>query len=319
MSTKIRLEELEGNRWIPSTHDRRYNCIFCEDDKYHMYVSIAKRMYHCFKCEASGPLQIEDKRNLLNYEKALSDWFIESQISDIQRGTYPIKESAKVIKSLPRSVPVLNKWKGEDGILVNLGDYALEYLQNKRGLTPKEIFSNYIYKSVDKTGIYSGCIIFPVNHGLDMDADSVDYFVCRKINPKEGESKYINAPWPKEGTLYYPANPKRSDILVICEGAFDAIRTARVANAVALLGKKATTQQLENIISLVKYPWNNAPRDIRILLDPEAFSNAVKLKFELMAMAEQMQYMPMITINTLPRGVDPGSASVDTLKEALGL
>jgi len=322
VSTKIRLEELEGNKFIESAHDRRYNCIFCEDDKYHMYISTTKMVYHCFKCEASGKL-IDSSKSIDNYEESLRRWFNKEDleeatyITDIARGTYPTKKSAKIIKSLPRSVLVLSKWKGEYKILT-LDPYT-NYLQDKRGLTIEEIFTNSIYKSRDMTGVYSGCIIFPVWSGINKNDAEVDYFVCRKIKPKEGESKYINAPWPKDGILYSPANQKKSSILVVVEGAFDAIRTARVANVVALLGKKATTQQLEAIINRVKYPWNNAPKEIRILLDPEAFSSAVKLQLELRTMSELMGWVPYIQICTLPRGVDPGSASEKLLKEALGL
>jgi hypothetical protein len=313
---------MEGNSWIPSSHDRRYHCIFCEDDKYHLYISISKQVYHCFKCEASGKLEVEEKNSLSNYEKIINEWFNEGLVSDVDRGTYP----KEVIKTLPRCHPSWIRHVGYDRVF---------YYLIKRGLTPEEIHQNGIMESKDRDGIYSGTAIFPVWNGIIKDDAEVDYFVCRKINPREGESKYINAPWPKEGTLYQPfitpyvsrgnilSSNQWGNILVICEGAFDAIRIARVAMSAALLGKKATTQQLEKIINLVKYPWNNALKEIKkeimILLDPEAFSNAVKLQLELRAMGEQMGYVSFIKICTLPRGKDPGSSSEKLLKEALGL
>lgn len=51
-------------RWV-RTDEFRINCVFCNDQKYHLYINISKKVFHCFKCNMSGV--ITDNLQLFNF------------------------------------------------------------------------------------------------------------------------------------------------------------------------------------------------------------------------------------------------------------
>lgn len=293
----IKLSELTGKRWIEAKAEKRYCCIFCEDDKFHMYVNTEKMLYHCFKCGEAG--RIFKESTLEDFSSKLDKLVNET------KGVFEGIETKVTLKTLPRCLRLDR---------ISNKEHTLSWLYLKsRGVTMEEAIRSRAHESIDRTGIYSNTVIFPLYNEEGM----LDYFVCRKIKPKNGEPKYVNAPWPKNGALYTQLSKSPSKSLVIVEGIFDAIRVSRVSNVVALLGKKATKEQLENIIKRVKYPWNGEPRDITIMLDVDAFGHAVKLKLELQHMGALKGYIPAISIASLPGSSDPGSASADEIMEAI--
>jgi DNA primase len=144
------------------------------------------------------------------------------------------------------------------------------------------------------------------------NGNNMEYFVCRKIKPKNGESKYINAPWPKKGTIYKILSQNRQlKRVIVVEGPIDTIKASRVGYAAGLLGKKATREQLDEINRYAT--WNDCV-EIFILLDPDAFSFAVKLKMELDVICESRM---IVRVGIIPVGKDPGSMNTQEFESVI--
>jgi DNA primase (bacterial type) len=226
----------------------RLNCPNCDDTTKHMYINITRTLWYCFKCGKGGKVQYQNQEpNLEAFDNEL-------------RTKFDATIKPNVIKSLP-----INDMARNHG-------YAHEYLI-KRGVTDGEMIKYSIRASLEKTGPYKNSIIFP----MFGEKDWLDYFVCRKYD--NSKPKYVNAPWSKDDTLFEAHAINTDDRVknpwVICEGIFDALAIRRVGyNAVALLGKTATSQQLKTLIMFKQF---------LIYLDEDAFSQAINLKLQLNA------------------------------------
>jgi transcription elongation factor Elf1 len=90
-------QDLYNQEFRSTKGETRYNCIYCSDTKFHMYVNISKGVFHCFKCGAKGIY--------VNREKIEE---IDNFTSKIQR--YKKKEeiinfhNEKLVKSLPITI-----------------------------------------------------------------------------------------------------------------------------------------------------------------------------------------------------------------------
>jgi len=261
----------------------RICCPFCEDIKFHCYVNLNKNVYHCFKCESSGKVTPSTSSTLDASLKTLRRY---RDTSTIFVDTWN-KNKDKIVRTLPRCKPVQ-----EDSIYER-------YLLG-RGLTREEIETNHLQESLDSYGTFSNSIIFPVPYYLP---ENITYFVCRKLR---GEPKYVNAPWKKGNILYVPkwTYPQiKSKFTVVCEGPFDAIRIARVAPSYALLGKRATPEQLDLMLTAARFPWI-------ILLDRDAFVYALRLQLEIISKGGRAVVAQL-------KKKDPGESTEAEIKEVL--
>jgi hypothetical protein len=270
--------------------EKRYCCLFCDDTKYHLYVNLGKKVFHCFKCDARG--KVIDS----NTTKNLSSTISHSKVSSVLGTTKAGIESTtkKIIKNLPRNTKILSS-------------ISKNYL-SKRGISPVQARYYGIRESLE-THMNKRSIIFPVEARED---DSCEYYVERLLEPLPGSSKYRNAPWSKEGTVYFVEPPKigDDDILVICEGCFDAISIARQYYACGLLGKSATHKQIDTILG---YDFQY----IVIMLDPDAPTNALKLRADLMTRRFVRNKRVFVAQATLSCDSDPGDATEAQIKEAV--
>lgn len=274
-----------------SSGEYRFNCTFCSDTGYHLYVNKAKRVYHCFKCSAKGKLTLKqnDLYQLLDdYDKVTLDTPI-----------YNTKDS-KIIKSLPRCTSVNRVRKRDKDSYTILRSKANDYLMNVRGLTSNEVDKNNLKVTIDESGIYSNGIVFPVG-----TAKETEYFVVRRMS---GDPKYVNAPWPKGGAMFKSKSYTRSPVpaIFICEGVFDAIRLARMGTSYALLGKEASIEQIRRLVGY--------SGQIVIALDPDAESYAMKLKLRLLSEGQSIGKKMKIMILNVPSS-DPGELDREQLQE----
>lgn len=290
-------------------------CPFCNDDKFHCYVNLKKEVYHCFKCEASGPvIGLKTTPSM----KTLKEAFEEAQK---KVGVDLAKAEKKVIRSLPRCKTLMGfKPIGIDPYY----HLAWNYVRTRK-LTTDEVQGNQIHFSLDNHGPTSNSIIFPIyKHG----EDDLEYYVCRKTDNRKGYAKYINAPWPKKSVLFRPWTypvPRMQTVpssIIVVEGIFDAINLQRAVNTFesvgvklptvyALLGKKATHEQIARITKPNGSSGSRATPHITILLDPEAFTHAVRLKMEMHSYPDRSA---LIKIAMLQEG-DPGSAPLKDLQD----
>jgi hypothetical protein len=245
----------------------RYNCPNCDDTGKHLYVNL-DNLWYCFKCGRGG--------------KVLANQITEPSIENfrvhIENKVNPEMSVNRIVKSLPlhraiHASPDDYKYREEFPLT------AVTYLF-ERGITKDELITHDISISLEKNGPYRNSIIFPV-YSMFPQRHTLEYFVCRKYDGTK--PKYTNAPWPKDNTLFI-ADANRGGPnypWVICEGIFDALAVCRVGyNALALLGKTPTSQQLKRLAEKDRY---------LIYLDDDAFSNAINLKLQLGALGTKSQ------------------------------
>lgn len=276
--TQITEEYLKSiaTRLTPYKSEVRICCPFCTDDNFHMYVNTNKKVYHCHKCEASGKMKdVMTMDDAINFSKKIGDILSSTPVTIKVPLMYETKPTdLKKIRTLPHSSQI---WKEK-----------LYYQQAQNYLLGRGIDSSLqreldIKVSKETSGIYKNTVIFPI-YELNKDEDDADlkYFVCRRYD--KTEPKYINAPWPKEDTLFqFGDNQYKTPFnAIIVEGIFDAIAIGQSGyNAIALLGKKATGQQLNRLDK----PNRDGSRPcFGIYLDHDAFTHAIELKLQFSAM-----------------------------------
>jgi DNA primase len=257
----------------------RTNCPYCSDERRHLYINTDKKLFICFRCNATGVF-------VPNYT---TDWESDTKFQlELYGSDSRDSKLESIVKTLPRSAGIINT----DGYM---------YLR-QRGLSYEEIKTYGFRSATDHSGLFSKTVILPINLKPD---DTCDYFVCRKYDGKE--PKYIHAPWPKDGTLFYAGDfPVVDKSLIITEGPFDAIKVARLGHPVcALLGKIATREQID-----VLSKYNN----LIIMLDPDAWTSAIKLKLQL-RLASNRDGQSIIVVNLNQR--DPGDSTEDEIAHVL--
>lgn len=116
------------------------------------------------------------------------------------------------------------------------------------------------------------------------------------------EPKYLNMPGRHPlYVLEYPC----SDRMVLVEGAFDAMKVHLAGFDVVGLGGKALARYLlPDLLAL-------RARSYVVALDGDALGAALRLKSQLSAYADEVR------VARLPEGEDPGSMSIEALREAL--
>jgi DNA primase len=280
----LRWKDLKDLSHKVTAAEYRFNCIFCptDDMEYHLYVNRHKGVYHCFRCGAKGVLREGErfKEGIEYYDDKIKR--IGEGIPDNDNGS-----QAKEIKSLPLCRPFSSTNPK------TISSIYREYLSTRR-ISVERARANHIRFSIERTGIYKNCLVIPIG-----DIDSPQYFVCRKVD--YSEPKYINAPWKKGSVLYTPLVHVKSLFTVICEGVFDALRIAKVARPVALLGKEANRAQIERLIA-------SKTKHFIICLDPDAQTYAMKLAVNLKGGDKRVSIVDL-------RNTDPGDCPSKRLKE----
>lgn len=256
--TLIHELELKGDIAKAPGNEIRINCTNCDDTRYHMYVNLKKRLYHCFKCGVKGKL-LDDNEVVINIKE-----FNRTVDSFLYGGMNKV-DIKKTIKNLPSCTN-------------DLDSIATRYL-NERGVLDFIQNQNIDVKiSIDNEGKYTNTLIFPIwidgiYHSNDPnDPTGLKYFVARRYKYSLANlAKYINAPWPKGDTLYQLEVNGSKDIVIV-EGIFDALSIGAIGhNAIALLGKEITSEQLKFLA------YNFRDYNFAIYLDQDAFKYAVDL------------------------------------------
>jgi len=255
----------------------RINCPECDDTKYHCYCNLQKMLYHCFKCGASGKIVDKKETSASTFDK------VREQISNsITKMHHDIISSVNIevitpnnpVKTLPHSDLILeNKPEMKDTYYLRESHKAFRYLLN-RGVKEDEMNKFGIRVSLEKHGRYANTIIFPI---YEINAkDELKYFVCRKYDGTT--PKYINAPWPKEDSVFMTGGFIQARVMVITEGIFDAIAVSKIHGfqGLAILGKQLTNKQLKLI--------SENRSSVLIYLDEDALLHAVNMKMQLDAL-----------------------------------
>lgn len=258
------LEKKLGEVTVTSNPDEwKAECPFCESNA--LAINIAKRVYHCWKCEESGSLRKLLGRGVPKIEGA------GKRKRRVHKDYAPPGE-LRSLSSLPRESEV---WL---------------YLQN-RGFDPIKLerlfgISYCISGAPFAGGVFNttGTLVIPVvERGVDLawqcrllyDVDEIDDTMVPYMGWKydTDKKKYVKPPkyftmpgFDKGLKLFNYDNAKKFGFVVVTEGAFDAMSVGRCA--VAAFGKGITDEQ---IALLREWPV------VVLLLDPDAESDQERL------------------------------------------
>lgn len=258
------LERKLGDVTITSNPDEwKTECPFCGGSA--LAINVAKRVYHCWKCEESGSLRKLLGRGVPRIEGA------GRRKRRVHKDYAPPGE-LRSLSSLPRESEV---WL---------------YLLN-RGFDPirmERLFgiSYCISGAPFAGGVFNttGTLVIPVvEHGVDVawqcrllyDVDEIDEamvpYMGWKYDSEKGKyvkpPKYFTMPGFDKGLkLFNYDSAKRFPFVVVTEGAFDAMSVGGCA--VAAFGKGLTDEQ---IALLREWPV------VVLLLDPDAGSEQERL------------------------------------------
>lgn len=214
--------------------DLQVQCPFCSSNssKFHMHISIAKNVVHCFKCGYGGSwIKFIMDTTKLSYAQALGELYVVPRIREdisetlIKELKTKSIESSKTNLKLPTDFQLL---KDSNSTAVQ---QAVKYLTN-RGFKKRDW---EFYNIGICMASHPMRVVIPVEDG---------YYQARAI-PKWLEPKYIN---PKSEARHYIFNSgalELYDEVVICEGAFSAMAVGR--NAIALIGKELTQEKLDRL------------------------------------------------------------------------
>lgn len=201
----------------------RFNCIFCDDETYHLYVNLSKRVYHCFKCGSKGKTNVNP-----GVVQSTHLEYVPAKKSEENKRSY--------FHKLPKPVYDL------------LTPAATRYLIN-RGIKESDISRHKIY-AAHPSSIYFGRLIIPCNTFRGF----ADYYVARAytkllfpkyLNPISNKGLFISPPLQDE----YHDQLWADDEVVIVEGPFDYLKASRHGPCVALLGKTLSLEAARGIVS----------------------------------------------------------------------
>lgn len=264
-----------------NTREVRFNCPYCGDEEYHLYVNVVKRVWFCQRCNAKG------KTNIIGPA-------IESiHFTSIDK---PEKLDDVVPIKLPRA------YRSPEGDFLTKA--AFSYLK-QRDIRESDVRWHKIYCAAVNT-IYFGRLIIPCN----ARAGHCTYFTARAYT-KLHYPKYLNPPNAKSILFHSPVRQDyipydtywEEDEVVLVEGPVDYIKTARHGNTIALLGKTLSNMQARVICST----YNR----VYIMLDQgnrEALA-AIQL-------ADMLRVHTEVKILQCPKK-DPGEMTPENFKELM--
>lgn len=200
----------------------RINCPYCQDESYHLYINLKKKVFHCFRCGIGGKtnVDIENVNNL---------YLNESNQGESFQPTLDIR--------LPKAI--------EGKFTMR----AVKYLA-RRGILESDTTRHGIYCATTKSRYFGRIII-----GSGIRGNACSYFVARAYT-SIGFPKYLNPPGSKGRGFFSPKEPDKYqrqywpiNELMIVEGPFDYLKASRHGPTLALLGKELMPQIARQIVS----------------------------------------------------------------------
>lgn len=198
-----------------------FHCPSCQHHNNKLTVNLDKSVYNCWHCglkgrsfvyllRLAGAIKPNQYRNLFEEDKKNSDI---DNLFDEQRDV----EEKKTLSLPSKYQPLFNN--------VNKMFFqpAVNYLIN-RGVQKDDFIRYDIHYSIGDQRV-----LFP---SYD-DAEQLNYYVCRSINPAE-KIKYKNAQTSKRGVIFNEHLVEWDKEVYLVEGIFDAIISRK--NAIPILG-----------------------------------------------------------------------------------
>lgn len=244
------------------------NCPRCQerdglshpDDKFNLEINTSKRMFRCWKCDEprfSGSLGrlVRMFGSHLDYEiyKSYAGVFADYTEGEDEKEFVPVK--------LPEEMILFSQM--ESGNLEHFEAY--NYMIFDRKISRDVILKYRLGFCI--TGKYAKRIIIP-----SYDANSeINYFVARSYDPQEKKKKYLNPFADKEKIIFNEGFVNWDSTVYLVEGAFEMLSFP--VNIIPMLGKTLSTTLFFKLKELLP--------DVVVLLDPDAYKNAIDLYYKL--------------------------------------
>lgn len=259
------------------------SCPFCDDTSNHLGINLESLVYSCWKCSEKGHIS-----KYIQYTENI-----------------PKKQVYEILKefggTLYKRKPIVREEKTSTTFFFpktatkDFHKLHLRYLK-KRRYDPKDIIEKYDLYCCTNLGNYKWRIVVPIfMSGNPVSFTTVDITGSSNI-------KYKHC--PKEKSVVAVKNAVYNidsvdSIAIIVEGVFDCWRIG--SPAIALFGKKHTTEQLKAIRNL------NLKKAF-VMLDSDAIREATKLCNTL------SEFVPHVEIMEIRKG-DPDDLSEETVKD----
>lgn len=257
----------EHRRHTESSSQIAFDCPSCmeakglysSDGKGNLEINYDQGVFKCWACCDTHNMKGSIPRLIKRYgtSKNLRDYLILKPDVDYKKGfdqqheviTLELPESFKLL-----SKPIKNDWRY---------DNSIKYVKN-RGITDEIIQSYNIGYTTG--GKYFNRVIIP---SYDKNGQ-LNYFIARSFD-KKVKPKYLNPDAEKQLIIFNEEKINWDATIYLVEGSFDHIV---IPNSIPLLGK-CISDVLKSMI------YNNAKGLVVIILDDDAYDDAVRLYREL--------------------------------------
>jgi len=252
------LNRVVGNRGrqLKKANEYMYWSPFTSHHKPKLQINTQTQKWHCWVSNQGGHKLYQLFKKL----KASKEQFDE--LTDLVGGFQSLSSNREKVKENIVRLPKEFKPLLSNGNSI-IAKHSRVYLNN-RNVSNGDILRYGI--GYCEEGMYSNRVIVP---SYNSDGE-LNYFVGRDIY--EGGFKYKNPPVSKDVIGFY-LFINWNEPIILCEGVFDAIAIKR--NAIPLFGKTIPK-------SLKKKIYEKKVKEIYILLDKDAISDAIKITDDLM-------------------------------------
>ncbi len=244
------------------------NCPRCQereglshpDGKFNLEINTAKRMFRCWKCDEprfSGSLG-----RLVKMFGSHIDYDVYKSYAGIFHD-YDLNEDEKVYAPVKLPEEMIPFSQMESGNLEHFEAYT--YMVADRKIS-RELMLKFRL-GFCTTGKYAKRIIIP---SYDANGE-INYFVGRTYDPKEKKRKYLNPVSDTSKIIFNEGLVNWDSTVYLVEGAFEMLSFP--ANIIPMLGKTLSPTLFLKLKELKP--------DVVVLLDPDAYKNAVELYYML--------------------------------------
>mgnify|MGYP003635253337 FL=1 len=252
------LNRVIGNRGrqLKKANEYMYWSPFTSHHKPKLQINTQTQKWHCWVSNQGGHKLYQLFKKL----KASKEQYDE--LTDLVGGFQSLSSNREKVKENIVRLPKDFKPLLSNGSSI-IAKHSRVYLNN-RNVSNGDILRYGI--GYCEEGMYSNRVIVP---SYNSDGE-LNYFVGRDIY--EGGFKYKNPPVSKD-VIGFDLFINWNEPIILCEGVFDAIAIKR--NAIPLFGKTIPK-------SLKKKIYEKKVKEIYILLDKDAISDAIKITDDLM-------------------------------------
>lgn len=252
------LNRVVGNRGrqLKKANEYMYWSPFTSHHKPKLQINTQTQKWHCWVSNQGGHKLYQLFKKL----KASKEQYDE--LTDLVGGFQSLSSNREKVKENIVRLPKEFKPLLSNGNSI-IAKHSRVYLNN-RNVSNGDILRYGI--GYCEEGMYSNRVIVP---SYNSDGE-LNYFVGRDIY--EGGFKYKNPPVSKD-VIGFDLFINWNEPVILCEGVFDAIAIKR--NAIPLFGKTIPK-------SLKKKIYEKKVKEIYILLDKDAISDAIKITDDLM-------------------------------------